>query len=86
MLTFFVSAGKSVISAAAGTPGLKEEKDKAKKKKLVYFQLYLYLSNVGLQLLRACQRLSFLKAYLVFNEDMLCNKLSNYKQDYVIRN
>ena len=32
MLTFFVSAGKSVISAAAGTPGLKEEKDKAKKK------------------------------------------------------
>ena len=31
MLTFFVSAGKSVISAAAGTPGLKEEKYKANK-------------------------------------------------------
>ena len=30
--TSFVWAGKSVISAAAGTPGLKEEKDKAKKK------------------------------------------------------
>ena len=31
MLTFFVSAGKSVISAAPGTPGLKEEKYKANK-------------------------------------------------------
>ena len=39
ILTSFVSAGKSVISAAAGTPGLKDEWYKAKKK-LVYFQLY----------------------------------------------
>ena len=53
---------------------------------LLLLLLLLYLSNVGLQLFRVCERLSFLKAYLVFNKDMLSNKLSNYKQDYVIRN
>ena len=31
ILTSFVSAGKSVISTAAGTPGLKDEWYKAKK-------------------------------------------------------
>ena len=31
MLTFFVSAGKSVISAAPGTPGLKDEYYEANK-------------------------------------------------------
>ena len=74
MLTFFVLAGKSVISAAPGTPGLKDEYY-ISKQKLVYFQLYWYLSNVGLQLLRVYEQLSFLKVYLAFNEDMLCNKL-----------
>ena len=40
ILTSFVLAGKSVISAAAGTPGLKDEWYKVKKKKRIYFQFY----------------------------------------------
>ena len=36
ILTSFVSAGKSVISAAAGTPGLKEEWYKAKKNYFIF--------------------------------------------------
>ena len=37
-LPFFVLAGKSVISAAEGTPGIRDSTKQTKK--LVYFQLY----------------------------------------------
>ena len=41
MLTFFVSAGKSVISAAPGTPGLKDEYAKQTKTSLLSVVLIL---------------------------------------------
>ena len=47
ILTSFVLAGKSVISAAAGTPGLKDEWYKVKKKNLFTFSCIDSLATLG---------------------------------------
>ena len=47
ILTSFVLAGKSVISAAAGTPGLKDEWYKVKKKNLFTFGCIDSLATLG---------------------------------------
>ena len=74
ILTSFVSFGKSVISAAAGTPGLKKGIVQSPQE-LVNFSCVDGQATFGcsyFEYVNGCIMFTF-KAYFVFIEDMLCD-------------